>query len=88
MAPKLNTGHPILSEQQDDKNRLIPLSKAAELYGFSHNYLATLAGKGRLNAQKPGSEWLTTSADMEEYIKSRKQTGRYRNDIRADKEGS
>ena len=74
-----------MNEPQDDKNRLIPLSTAAELYGFSHNYLATLARKGRLKAQKPGSEWLTTPADMEEYIRSRKQTGRYRDDIRVGK---
>ncbi len=64
-----------------DMERLISLAKASELYGFNQAYLATLARKGRLKAIKPGSEWLTTPADVEAYIRSRQKRGVYRDDI-------
>ncbi|MFQ5419017.1 MAG: helix-turn-helix domain-containing protein [Anaerolineae bacterium] len=64
-----------------DKERLISLAKASELYGFNQAYLATLARKGRLKAFKPGNEWLTTPADVEDFIRSRKRRGVYRDDI-------
>jgi len=35
-----------------DKTRLISLPEAAELYGFSSDYLRNLAQKRRLSAQK------------------------------------
>lgn len=72
-----------MSEQADDqdKERLISLAKASELYGFNQAYLATLARKGRLKAIKPGSEWLTTPSDVERYIRSRQKRGIYRDDI-------
>lgn len=66
---------------QDEKNRLIPLAQASDLYGFNQAYLATLARSGRLKAQKLGSIWVTTPADVEEYIRSRKQVGLFRSDI-------
>lgn len=62
-------------------DRLISLSDASNLYGFKQAYLATLARKGRLHAQKLGSIWVTTPAHMETYINSRKKVGVYRNDI-------
>jgi hypothetical protein len=40
--------------EPDDKARLISLTEAAELYGFSHRYFGNLARKGRLKAQKVG----------------------------------
>ncbi|NKQ35707.1 MAG: helix-turn-helix domain-containing protein [Chloroflexi bacterium] len=64
-----------------DKDRLISLAKASALYGFNQAYLATLARKGRLKAIKPGNEWLTTPADVEDFISSRKRRGVYRDDI-------
>ncbi len=67
----------------DDKTRLISLAEAAELYGFDHKYLAELAKKGRLKAQKVGFFWTTTPADVEVYIASRKKRGVYRDDIQA-----
>ena len=67
---------------QNEKNRLIPLVQASTLYGFNHAYLATLARNGRLKAQKLGSIWVTTPADVEEYIRSRKKVGVYREDIK------
>jgi hypothetical protein len=65
----------------NDKNRLISLPEAAELYGFNAKYMAQLAQKGRLKAQKIGGIWLTTPSEIENYILSRRKTGAYRNDI-------
>ena len=52
----------------EDKNRLISLPEAAELYGFNAQYLSQLAKKGRLQAQKIGGMWLTTPQNVEIYI--------------------
>ena len=68
----------------DVKDRLISLAEASASYGFKQAYLATLARKGRLRAQKLGSIWVTTPADMEAYINSRKKVGVYRGDIQID----
>lgn len=67
----------------EDKTRLISLPEAAELYGFHPIYLATLARKGRLKAQKVGTSWVTTPKDVENYIASRQKRGVYRGDIQA-----
>ena len=64
-----------------DKTRLMLLSEAAELYGFTPDHLRQLALKGRLNAQKMGIFWVTTQTDMEIYIQSRKKMGAYRADL-------
>jgi len=64
-----------------DKTRLISLPEAAELYGFSPVYLSHLARKGRLNARKIGTNWLTTPNDVEVYIASRQKRGVFREDI-------
>ena len=68
----------------DDKTRLISMSEAAEIYGFNSDYLARLARKGRLKAQKVGWYWLTTPTDMEDFIVSRQKKGAYRDDIQID----
>ena len=65
----------------DDKQRLISLAEAAEIYGFNADYLRQLALKGRLSAQKVGKFWVTTPANVEEYIESRKKMGAFRDDI-------
>jgi hypothetical protein len=70
--------------RRGDKNRLISLPEAAELYGFNPVYLAELARKGRLTAQKVGTSWVTTPEAMEEYIRSREKRGVYRQDIQID----
>jgi len=67
----------------EDKTRLISLAEASEIYGFNPQYLSELARKGRLQARKLGDIWVTTPADVEEYIRSRKRRGRYRNDVQA-----
>lgn len=71
--------------QTSGKDRLISLADASALYGFKQAYLATLARKGRLRAQKLGSIWVTTPADMEAFISSRKKVGAFREDIQAKK---
>jgi hypothetical protein len=65
----------------EDKTRLISLTEASEMYGFSQKYLSELARKGRLKAQKIGNSWVTTPANVEEYIQSRQRRGAYRDDI-------
>ncbi len=68
----------------EDKKRQISMMEAAEMYGFSHSYLSRMAKNGRLNAIRIGRSWVTTPADVEEYIRSRRKTGAYREDIQLD----
>jgi hypothetical protein len=70
--------------QQDDKNRLISLAEAADIYGYNPNYLRNLALRGRLVARKIGNSWATTPAAMEDYIENRERKGAYREDIQID----
>ena len=69
--------------ETQDKHELISLAEAAERYGFITAYLRQLARKGRLKAKKVGRDWVTTWADVEEYIRSREKRGAYREDIEA-----
>ena len=62
-------------------SQLISLAEASTQFGFNQAYLATLARKGRLRAQKLGSIWVTTPADMAAYISSRKKVGVYRDGL-------
>jgi excisionase family DNA binding protein len=62
-------------------SELITLKEAAKYSGLSYAYLRQIAGSGRLKAQKFGNVWLTTRADVDEYIRTRKKTGFYREDI-------
>ena len=71
-------------DDEQDKTRLISLAEAAELYGFDRYYLAKLAQRGRLRAQKVGNSWVTTPQDVEDYIASRQKRGAYRDDIQLD----
>ena len=68
----------------NDKDQLLSLPEAAELYGFNADHLRHLAQKGRLKAQKIGDRWITTPKDVEAYIRSRKKRGIYRDDIQVD----
>lgn len=65
----------------EDKEQLISLPDAAEIYGFNRRYLSAIARKGRLEAKKIGGSWITTPAAVEAYISSREKTGAYREDI-------
>jgi hypothetical protein len=71
------------AERPADKEELISLAEAARRYGFSHAYLRDLAASGRLKAVKIARNWLTTPTSVEEYIRSRKRRGKYRDDIQA-----
>ena len=73
-------------EPENNKDCLISLPEAAEIYGFSANYLNELARRGRLQAQKVGTSWVTTPQAVEEYIRSREPRGAYRNDIQLDED--
>lgn len=70
--------------EQNGKDRLISIPEAAEMYGFNPRYLAELAKKGRIEAQKIGNSWVTTPQKVEDYIRSRQKRGAYRNDIEVD----
>jgi len=70
-------------EHAPDKELPITLAEAAEVYGFSRNYLGNLVRRGRLRARKSGGTWLTTPADVEAFIASRQRRGKYRDDIGA-----
>lgn len=64
-------------------SELITLKQAAQYCGLSVDFLRVLAEKGRLKAWKLGHIWVTTKADVDEYIASRKKIGAYREDIGA-----
>ena len=50
---------------------LISLAQAADLSGFTYNFLKEIAQSGRLKAKKIGRNWATTEAAIEEYKKNR-----------------
>lgn len=60
------------------KDELITLSQAADVYGYSGDYLRRLAEKGRLKAKKLGHQWLTTADDVETFLVSRERRGVYK----------
>jgi hypothetical protein len=67
---------------EEDKNRLITMAEAAEIYGLTPQYLSRLAKKGRLRATLFGHSYVTTPADMEEFLLSREKKGFFREDIK------
>ena len=71
----------MMNDTNEDKERLISLAEASELYGFSQGYLRQIARKGRLKAQKIAKTWLTTPVDVEDYIDSRQKRGAYKENI-------
>ena len=70
-----------MSNETIDKDRLISIADAADLYGFSRIYLSELAKKGKLKAQRIGRSWVTTPGYVEEFIQNRQKKGAYREDI-------
>ena len=73
----------MMNDTNEDKDQLISLAEASEIYGFSHVHLRQLAIRGRLEAKKIGGVWITTPGDVEVYIRSRDPRGAYRDDIEA-----
>lgn len=70
-----------MSNEEQDKHRLISMAEAAEMYGFSRFYMAELAKRGRLKATRVGRSWVTTPADVEEFIQDRQRKGVYKEEI-------
>lgn len=68
----------------ENKDQLISMVEAAEIYGFTAHYLRRLAKKGRLKAKKIDSFWVTTPAAVEGFIRDRQSSGFYRDDIHVD----
>lgn len=71
-----------MSNEEQDKHRPITMAEAAELYGFNAQYLSRLAKRGRLRATLFGNSYVTTPADVEEFILSREKKGFFREDIK------
>ena len=63
----------MMNDTNEDKDRLISLAEAAERSGLAHSTLRQYAWKGKLNARKIGRDWLTTMADVEEYLENRQR---------------
>ena len=49
----------------------ITLQRAAEIAGLVPNSLSDAARAGRLQATRPGHDWLTTRRDLHRYLRSR-----------------
>ena len=64
------------------KDDMITLTQAAEMSGFAVTYLQKLAQRGRLKCRKFGNLWVTTPADLDEFIQTRVVRGTYRKDIK------
>lgn len=60
---------------ENDPEQLIPLSKAAELSGFTQSHLRLLARQGKLWAKKLGRDWLTTEAAVKRYLSTERKPG-------------
>jgi len=65
-----------------DPQELITITEAARRFGLSPQYLRDIARSGRLRARKMGRDWLTTPADVEIYIQSRRKKGAFREDLK------
>jgi hypothetical protein len=51
-----------------DDERLISLKDAAALFGLSQSHLRLLARTGKVQAQRMGRDWFTTSAAVAAYL--------------------
>jgi len=73
-----------MTQKKPSSEDFISLAEAAEVYGLSMDYLRTIARSGRLAARKIGRNWVTTRADVENYINTRTKKGAYREDVGVD----
>ena len=62
-------------EYRPGLDELIPLSKAAELSGFTTRHLRLLAGNGEIWAKKLGRNWFTTAQAVHEYLARDRKPG-------------
>ena len=63
-------------DNQPKMDDLIPLSKAAEISGFTQEHLALLIRQGNLWGEKMGSPiWFTTEKAVREYLARDRKPG-------------
>jgi len=62
-------------EHKPSLDELIPLSKAAEISGLSHDYLRRLAEQGTIWANKLGRNWVTTEQAIQDYLATDRRRG-------------
>ncbi len=62
-------------DYQPSLDDLIPLSKAAEISGLSHDHLRRLAEQGNIWAKKLGRNWVTTEQAVREYLAKDRRRG-------------
>ena len=67
------------SDKKDEKppslDELIPLRKAAEISGLSHDHLRRLIRDGKLWGKKIGWSWITTEQAVREYLARDRKPG-------------
>ena len=61
--------------RQPTLDELIPLTKAAELSGFSMGHLSLLIRQGELWGKKIGRNWVTTAQAVREYLARERRPG-------------
>jgi len=61
------------AEHSIDKDELISLEKAARICGLSRAALRRYAWQGKLKARKIANVWVTTLADVENYLEGRQR---------------
>ena len=66
-------------QKQPSLDELIPLSRAADISGLSHDHLRRLAGQGDLWAMKIGRNWVTTESAVQDYLSRDRHPGPKKN---------
>lgn len=65
-----------------DPSALLTLIEAAARFKLSVSYLRNIAASGRLKAHKVGRDWVTTDADVRDYLRTRERKGVFKKNIR------
>lgn len=71
-----------MTKDSTEPKAFLTLTEAAARFKLSVPYLRNIAASGRLKAHKIGRDWVTTEADVREYLRTREKKGAYRKDIR------
>jgi predicted site-specific integrase-resolvase len=69
------------NDRVSQKDELISLEEAARICGLSPASLRRYAWQGKLKARKIANVWVTTLADVEEYLENRQRKRRPRRHI-------
>jgi predicted site-specific integrase-resolvase len=65
-------------QKTPDKDELISLEDAAKICGLSRASLRRYAWQGKLKARKIANVWVTTLADVEDYLENRQRKRKLR----------